>query len=250
MGRWSPGIAREFISWLKPDTGLNWLDVGCGTGALTAAICAKTDPSLVVGCDPSAAFVEHASQSINDSRATFAQGSDDNLPRHDGGFDRIVSGLVMNFLSDPRVSMRNLRSHLRPGGEIAGYVWDYADGMQFLRVFWDEVVAMDPDAKKLDEGFQFTICQPNALENLFRDSGLQDVKTGSIEIPTTFTSFSDYWRPFLGGTGTGPAPSYVASLDDDKREELRNRIERRLPLSDDGSIHLSARAWAVRGSAS
>jgi SAM-dependent methyltransferase len=221
---------------------LNWLDIGCGTGALTAAICDMADPSLVVGCDPSAAFVEHSSKSINHSRATFVQGSDDNLPRHNGGFDRIVSGLVMNFLPDPRVSLQNLRSNLQPGGEIAGYVWDYADGMQFLRVFWDEVVALDPDAKRLDEGFRFTICQPEALENLFRDSGLRDVKTGSIEIPTTFSSFSDFWQPFLGGTGTGPAPSYVVSLDDGKREELRSRLERNLPVNDDGSIPLSARA--------
>jgi hypothetical protein len=71
------------------------------------------------------------------------------------------------------------------------------------------------------------------------------VETRALEIPTDFATFDDYWTPFL--RGTGPAPSYVASLDPHQRESLRARLERRLQAGSEGRIPLRARAWAVRG---
>ena len=246
MGRWSRSVAREFVQWLDVDAGLSWLDVGCGTGALTDAICDTANPRLVVACDPSQAFVNHVNRNKADPRVSAVLAGDDCLPETSGGFDCLVSGLVINFFSDPLQSVREMCSRTRSGGVVAGYVWDYADGMQFLRFFWDEAGALDESARMLDEGTRFSICSSAALETLFGDAGLQEVTSGSIEIPTRFASFTDYWQPFLGGTG--PAPSYVASLDDDNREALRSRLEHRLSDGPGNRIHLIARAWAVRGS--
>ena len=128
---------------------------------------------------------------------------------------------------------------------MAGYVWDYASRMEFLRFFWDEAVALDPSAREMDEGVRFPVCRRDALESIFRDAGMRAVKSDAVVIPTRFESFSDYWRPFLGRTG--PAPSYVASLSEEKRNELRGRLERRLASRPEGVIDLVARAWAVRG---
>ena len=128
---------------------------------------------------------------------------------------------------------------------FAAYVWDYAEGMEFLRLFWDEAAALDPRAIALHEGRRFPLCEAPALASLFRAGALTGVETSALQIPTDFTTFDDYWLPFL--RGTGPAASYVAALDPEQRDLLRGRLERRLRADGDGRISLRARAWAVRG---
>jgi SAM-dependent methyltransferase len=243
MGRWSRALAREFLAWLKPKPSAHWLEVGCGTGALTSALCALCEPASVVACDPAAAFVAHARSGIKDARASFVTAGADDLPARDGGFDWIVSSLVLNFVPEPKRAVESMRQRLRPGGAVAACVWDYAEGVEFLRHFWDEAVASDPAAAAHDEGRRFPLCRGEVLTSLFRAAGFGGVEAGTLEIPTDFANFDDYWRPFLGGTG--PAPAYVASLDPARREALRKRLERRLGA--DGPIQLRARAWAIRG---
>lgn len=247
MGRWSSRLAEEFMRWLDPDPGLSWLDVGCGTGALVSAICQLADPSAVVACDPSEAFVDYARRRIADPRVSMVVAGTGDLPENPGGFDHVVSGLVLNFVAQPRQSVGEMLARVRPGGSVAAYVWDYAGRMEYLRVFWDEAVAMDPGALEMDEGVRFPMCRRDALESIFRDVGMREVKSDAVEIPIRFETFSGYWQPFLGGTG--PAPSYVASLSAERRAQLRGRLERRLPVGPEGVIALVGRAWAVRGKA-
>ena len=245
MGRWSRLVAIAFVEWLHPEPSANWLEVGCGTGALTSTICELGKPASVIACDPSEPFVEHARRSIPDARVSFAFAGVDALPHRAGGFDQIVSGLVLNFLPDTGAAMASLCERLGRGGVVAGYVWDYADGMELLRLFWQEAVALDPRAASLDEGRRFPLCTEAALASLFRGAGLAQVETHAVVIETHFTAFDDYWKPFL--RGTGPAPSYVASLDPPGRELLREQLRRRLQDRNESSIRLHARAWAVRG---
>ena len=216
-----------------------------GTGALTSTICELCEPASVIACDPSEPFIAHARRNLSDARASFVVAGAEALPHREGGFDTVVSGLVLNFLSDPGEAVASVRERLRPGGIIAAYVWDYAEGMELLRSFWDEAAASDPRAAALDEGRRFPLCRTRPLASLFRAGGLAQVETGSLEIPTDFATFDDYWTPFL--RGTGPAPSYVASLDPLGHELLRERLRRRLQGECNGRIQLRARAWAVRG---
>jgi hypothetical protein len=136
----------------------------------------------------------------------------------------------------------------KPGGTVALYVWDYADKMQFMRYFWDAAATLDPAAQELDEGSRFPLCQPQPLTELFKAAGLRDVEVIPIDIPTDFANFDDYWTPFLGGQGS--APGYNMSLSEDQRGALREQLRATLPIEADGSIHLIARAWAVRGTIS
>lgn len=248
MGRWSRPLARSFVEWLAPRRGAHWLEVGCGTGALTSAICALSEPASVVACDPAEPFVAHARSHVSDARASFVVAGAGALPSRDGGFDAVVSGLVLNFLPDPTLAVESMRARLRPNGVLTAYVWDYARGLELLRHFWDEAAALDARAAQLDEGARFPLCGEAALVSLFRGAGLSEVQIARLEAPTDFADFDDYWRPFLGGTG--PAPTYVGSLAAHEREALRGRLERRLVPAQDGRIHLRARAWAVRGNAS
>lgn len=247
MGRWSRRLAPRFVSWLDIQSGAHWLDVGCGTGALTSAICGYADPASVLGCDPAEPFIEYARRHSSDPRISFVVAGAGSLPDRVNGFESVTSLLALNFFPDPEAAIREMRSIAAPQGVVSACVWDYADGMEFLRRFWDAAAALDPTARTLDEGTRFPLCHVDALVGLFRAGGLVDVRCEPIEIPTEFAHFEDYWRPFLGGTG--PAPSYLASLDMDRGATLAQRLEQTLPRGPEGSITLTARAWAVRGSA-
>jgi len=247
MGRWSRLLAPRFVSWLGIPDDAHWLDVGCGTGAMTSAICAHASPASVVACDPAAPFIQFAREHFQDSRASFVVGGVDSLPGRHNGFGSVTSLLGLNFFPDAEGAVRVMRLRTHTGGVVSACVWDYIDGMQFLRYFWDAAVSIDSAAASLDEGRRFPLCRPAPLVDLFAVSGLRDVKCEAIEIPTEFTGFDDYWRPLLGATG--PAPSYVASLDEARRADLARRIEQKLPRTPAGAIALKARAWAVRGTA-
>ncbi len=245
IGRWSRLVARVFVEWLGVSPGGRWIDVGCGTGALTETILAVASPASVEGVDPSTSYVEHAKAHVVDARARFVVGDSRELPQESVSADGVVSGLVLNFIPQPVLAVTEMARVVRPGGTIAAYVWDYADRMELLRRFWDAAIALDPRAAGVDEGRRFPICRPEMLGALFRESGLTRVEARAIDVPTVFKDFDDFWAPFLGGQG--PAPTYVMSLSEDRRSRLRERIRDALPIGSDGSIALTARAWAVRG---
>lgn len=245
VGRWSRLVARAFLEWLAVPDGSDWLDVGCGTGALTQTILDHKSPRSVRGVDPSPGFVEYAKGRVTGERASFEVGDAQSLPIDVATFDAAVAGLVLNFVPQPSRAVAEMARVVRPGGVVAAYVWDYAGKTELMRYFWDAAVALDQAAYELDEGRRFPICQPEALTALFLHAGLRDVEARAIDIPTDFRDFDDYWSPFLGGQG--PAPGYAMSLSEVRRGALRDRIQSMLPIAEDGAIHLIARAWAVRG---
>jgi SAM-dependent methyltransferase len=243
VGRWSRVVAQEFLAWLGVPSGARWLDVGCGTGALSAAVAAHCAPAALAGVEPSGGFRQTAARNLRGA-ATLHAGNAAAIPVGDGSFDAVVSGLVLNFVPDPQAALAEMARVARPGGTIAAYVWDYAGGMALIREFWDAAATLDARAATLHEGVRFPLCQPQALGELFSRAGLQGVATTALEVATPFESFDDYWQPFLGGQG--PAPAYAMSLDEAARERLRERLRQRLPARPGGSIALTARAWAVQ----
>lgn len=245
VGRWSRLVAKDLLAWLEMPPNLDWLDVGCGTGALTEVILEHAKPRSVKGMDPSTGFIEHAKAHITDPRATFEVADAQSLPLDSARFGAAVAGLVLNFVPKPSLAVREMVRAVEPGGVVAAYVWDYAGKMELMRYFWDAAVELDRAAFELDEGRRFPLCQPNPLTALFTQAELRDVQVVPIDVPTRFRDFDDYWTPFLGGQA--PAPGYAMSLTEERRGALRERIRAKLPIARDGSIDLIARAWAVRG---
>jgi SAM-dependent methyltransferase len=245
VGRWSRLVAQKFVEWLAVPGDSLWLDVGCGTGALTGTILRMADPKAVIGIDSAEGYLAYAREKIRDSRASFQPGDAQALPVDSAAYDAVVSGLVINFVPNPHEAAREMRRAARPGGTVATYLWDYPGRMQFMRHFWNAVAALDPAAADLDEGRRFPLCDPSPLTDLFRGAGLTSVEVQPIDIWMEFKDFEDYWSPFLGGQG--PAAGYAMSISDEKRTELRERLRAALPFAVDGSLPLMARAWAVRG---
>ena len=245
IGRWSRLIAREFLEWLGDTPAGTCVDVGCGTGALTQIILATHDRARVHAIDASFGFLSYARADTPDARATFTVADARSLPFANAGVSAAVSALVLNFVPNPAAAVAEMTRVVRTGGRVATYLWDYADGMEMIRRFWDAVIELHPSASELDEARRFPLCNPTALVSLWTSAGLQSVESRAIEIPTRFADFDDYWTPFLGGQG--PAPTFVRQLGDTDRQALRDHLRRALPRDEDGAITLQARAWAVRG---
>jgi ubiquinone/menaquinone biosynthesis C-methylase UbiE len=241
MGRWSRLVAPLLVDFAGFDGAANILDVGSGTGALTAAIAAHDEQHTVVGIDPSAACVAFATAASSSSRVRFAVGNARRLSFGDASFDAAVSLLVFNFIPEPDLALAELRRVVRPGGIIAAAVWDYGAGMQMLRIFWDAVTALAPAAASLDER-HMPFCRAGELSALGRASGLREITERGLEAEVRFESVDDYWSPFE--LGQGPAGNYVASLSADQVEDLRIEVTRRLPPA---PFTLRARIWAMRG---
>lgn len=244
MGRWSTKVADQFLTWLDPPAAADWVDVGCGTGALSAAILRKCNPKSVTGIDPSEGFVAHAAAQQDDKRASFQTADGANLPFDQNRFDVMTSGLVLNFIPDRVAALREFQRVVKPGGTLSFYVWDYpGGGMGLIDAFWSAAAELDGSASDLDESKRFPFCTRDGLAALCGEARMQDAEITAIDETSRFASFDDFWHPFT--LGAGPAPGYCAALPDAHRDKLRERLREKLG---NGAISLPARAWAVRAS--
>jgi SAM-dependent methyltransferase len=247
VGRWSRVVAGEFLAWLEVPAGARWLDVGCGTGALSSTIVETRSPAGLLGLDASQAYVDYARAHVMGDAVAFAVSDARALGAPDDSFDAVVSGLVLNFVPEPPSAVAEMHRVARAGAVVAAYVWDYPGEMWLMRHFWEAAIELDPVARERYEGQLYSFCRPDVLESWFAGAGLDAVESRPVVVPTAFADFDDYWSPFLGGQG--PAPFYAQSLDESHLVELREAIRARLPVAADGAIPLTARAWAVRGRA-
>ena len=245
IGRWSRLVAPEFIRWINQSNNLTWLDVGCGTAALSDTILKLKDPKKIIGIDPSESHIQFAKEyfKMNDC-ASFLVSDATNLPVGDNSIDIIVSGLVLNFIGDIKKALVEFKRVCRNNGMVCAYVWDYSDKMEMMRYFWDAAVSLSEDAREKDEAVRFPICNANMLRQLFQSEGLFDIETTFIDVPTIFKDFDDFWKPFL--SGQAPAPGYCMSLSEEARQSLKNKNLNLLPVEKNGSIHLIARAIAIK----
>jgi SAM-dependent methyltransferase len=245
MGQWSRLLAPLHITFTGVKDGDRVLDVGAGTGALASTLEASMPSSQIVGIDPSAGFIAYGKKNAKSDRLRFDIGDAQLLPYPVASFDKVMAQLVMNFIPDHNKALGEMRRVTRPNGVVSSCVWDYNAGMEMLRFFWDEVIALDPAMDKKDER-HMKLSREGQLGDLWRNAGLINVQEKPLVITQAFASFDDYWGPFLKGAGPGGA--YVVSLTHDRRSDLEARLRKRLLGNrEDGPFMLKARAWCVRG---
>ena len=244
MGRWSRLLAGQFLDWLDVPAGATWLDLCCGTGILSQAIAERCRPAHVVGMDRAAALIDFARLYRARPEIEYQVADAIALPAADRSFDACVCGLGLNFIADSAKALGEMHRVTRPGGMIAGYVWEYSSQTRFLREFWDAAIAVDPEAAQHDQGRRFPICTSEGLRAAFTEAGLEGVAGRPLDIVTRFENFDDYWSPFLLGQGSGP--TYLAARDERTRCAIRERLRAALPVNPNGSIVLDARALAIR----
>ena len=242
IGRYGAELARGLIELAEIAPGARVLDVGCGTGLLTDALAAVVGSPNVAAVDPSEPFAESCLARV--AGADVRVGRAEDLPFHDASFDAVLSQLVVNFLTDPAAGVTEMRRVTRPGGVVAGCVWDYAGEMTLLRAFWDAVRTVDPASARLDEGVTMPHCGRDDLARLWAAAGLRDIRPAVLMPSVRYSDFDDVWQPFLAGVA--PSGAYTVELNDARRTALRDEFFRRLG-SPTGPVTLTARAWAVVG---
>ena len=246
MGRWSRQIAPLFIEFAGiADTG-RVLDIGSGTGSLAVEVARRKMEVHVTGIDPSPEYVAYAaSTNPFPDRVAFLTDDAQHMHFENATFASSVSLLVFNFIPDAAKALREARRATKSNGRVAAAVWDYGGRMRMLREFWDAATEIDPGAKKLDEK-NMPLCRSGNLSHLWTQGGLEHVHEEPLEAETKFSSFQDYWEPFL--LGQGPAGAYARTLDRDRLQALRVAVRRRVARSsEDEAFTLPARVWAVRG---
>lgn len=242
MARWSRAVGAIFLDWVAPPARARWLDVGCGTGVFTELVLDTCAPATIAAVDPSTAQIELARHKPVAQWVDFRVADAQQLPFADACFDVVASALVINFIPDRARAIAEMRRVGRPGGIVAGYVWDFMGGRGPMAPINTALrrTGMTPPPVEGRE-----VSRLDALSALFSGSGLQDLATRTIEVSMTFPDFDDCWVSLT--PGYSPVGKLIAALPDAEREKLMETVRAGLPTGPDGSITFSARANAIMG---
>ena len=247
MGRWSRRLAPLFIDFAGIKEGGHVLDVGCGTGSLAFALSQNRNVKSISAIDFSPIYIEHAQQRTNDPRIQFQVGDACALPFEDASFDHTASLLVLAFIPEVDVAVREMRRVTRPGGIVAASMWDTRGGLTIGRMFWDTAAMLDPSAvERRSKVYTRPMARPGDLARAWQAAGFHDVVDGMITIRMDFACFEDFWSPMEGTDG--PYAEYVGTLPIEGKNKLRDAL--RLAYIDgepDGARSYTATAWAVKG---
>lgn len=241
MGRWSALVARPFLDWLALPAGLAWLDDGCGDGSFTRALVEHQRPATVVGIDPAPAQLNYARQRVADASVRFLEGDAQSLPLADASVDAAVMALVLFFVPDPLIGVREMVRVATTGATIAAYQWDLAGGGFPLQPIIDAVHAEGYESQRPPSAWAAAL---EASEDLWRSAGLVDVQTRQFEVCRPFDSFDDFWNTAYGSPRLR---DLFASLSQPVLQRVYEDTRRRTAAADDGPLVIKARANAVKG---
>jgi SAM-dependent methyltransferase len=236
MGRFSEPLGELFIEQAGLPRDPHVLDVGCGPGALAARLVQLYGVRSVAAIDPSVSFVDATRERI--PGLDVREGVAEALPYDDDSFDAALAQLVVHFMSDPAAGLREMSRVTRPGGVVAACVWDHAGGGSPLSLVWDAARDLDPAAPHEAD---LPGTHHGQLAEIAAAAGLGDITSSALTVGVPFTSYDEWWAPYL--LGVGPLGAYVATLDDDHRRRLFERCTELLP---DPPFELEAVAWSVR----
>ncbi len=240
MGRYSVGLAEQFCDAAGVEHGHTAIDVGCGPGALTGVLGARLGADAVCACDPSPPFRDECA--ARNPGVVVKLGRAESIPFEADSVDHAMAQLVLHFVSEPEHAALEMARVVRPGGSVSACVWDFADGMEMLRSFWDAALAIDPAAP--DEARTMGFGRPGEIAELFATVDIHDIEESTLGVASTYTSFDELWDGFLAGVG--PAGAYCVALSDDNRSRLRTELFARMG-SPTGALTLGAVARCAVG---
>ena len=247
MGRWSRRLAPLLIDFVGLADGDKVLDVGCGNGSLTFALCENAGLGQIAAIDFSPIFVAEATRRNVDPRVTIRQADACDLPFPDATFDRAMALLVLHFVPEAGKAIAEMRRVVRSGGVVGAAVWDHFGGMPGMRMMVDTVAAMSEQGRRLRDGYCFQpMMQPGEMKRAFVEQGLLEVEEIQLLIRMEYRNFADYWAPIAAGEG--PLGKFAASLDAAEKLRIgaavRDAYQAGRP---DGPRSFANIAWACRG---
>jgi ubiquinone/menaquinone biosynthesis C-methylase UbiE len=241
MGRWSQVAGAQFLDWLDAPKGLRWIDVGCGNGAFTEVLIAKTAPSAVTGIDPSPGQIDYAQKRPTTKLAQFRVGDAQALPFDDASFDAASMALAITFIPDPLKAAREIARVVKPGGIAATYMWDFDGGFP-LEPLFRAMKSLDmPVQPRPSE----TASRESEMRAIWEKAGMQSVMTNVIRIRVAYSNLNDFWDSNTLPVGT--SGKAIQELSPEAKDQLKARLREILPIAADGRIAYDAFANAVKG---
>jgi SAM-dependent methyltransferase len=241
MGTWSRFAGQVFLDWLKPASGLQWIDIGCGNGAFTELLAERCAPAGIEGIDPSEAQLAFARTRHTAGIAQFRQGDAMALPFADNSFDAASMALVIFFVPDPATGVAEMARVVRAGGLVASYAWDIEGGGFPAEPVLAELRAM---GLPLIRPPSFAASRMENLRGLWTGVGLDRIETREIAVQRTFADFDDFWNTMLLGASI---KATVATMTPDQIERLKINVRTQLAADHGGPITTGARANAIKG---
>jgi SAM-dependent methyltransferase len=232
MGRFSIPLAPVFADFAGVEPGQRVLDVGAGTGALTAELVRRG--ASAAAADPSPPFV--ASLRSRFPGVEVQESPAESLPWPDESFDAALAQLVVTFMRDAPAGVAEMRRVAQPGGVVAVCMWD-RDGMEMLGAVHRTQRAIDPSRPTPEQLTKYRTREE--IEGLMGDGAEVEL----LEVDAGYTGFDELWESIANGAG--PAGNWAKTLDAGQREEARAELYRQVG-EPEGPFTLRGRAWAAR----
>ena len=243
MGRWTRLVGEVFLDWLDVPKGLRWLDVGCGNGAFIEELIARCALATVMAIDPSNDQLAYARTRPGVKAAKFRVGDAQKLPFGDDSFDIAIMALVISFLPEPDKAAAEMTRVVRPGGWVATYMWDIPGGGATLDPIYIALESMGMTTSVRPPNP--TVSRRQAMDELWKNAGLESVDTRVIRIPVAYSDFDDFWDS--NTVPVGQQGKLIENMSMSAREQLRARLREHLPFTSDGRIAYESFANAVKG---
>lgn len=244
MGRWTRAAGSAFLEWLAPPAGASWLDVGCGTGAFTELVIDNCAPASVVAVDPAETQLDRAREKAVAQRVAFRVADAQNLPMADDAFDVVVAALVINFIPDRPKGISEMRRVCRPGGVVAGYVWDFVNDGQPARPIRQGLRAIGIEPEPVPGQAESDLA---SLQELFAGAGLENIAVQSTDLALSYSDFDNFWEMMT--IRRTPAVKTILALPEADRARLIDAVRAELPPAEDGSVVCGACINAIKASA-
>ena len=198
----------------------------------------------------SLAYVQYATEQNSDKPIQFSVGDVCALPFPDASFDRVLSLLVLHFVPKADQAIPEMRRVARPSATVAAAVWDARGGFVANRIFFDTAATLDPRGnERRARNYTRPMTRPGELFTAWHVAGFTELRQAMLSIRMEFSSFEDYWAPYVGKDG--PGAEYVATLSPAQQEHLRGMVRNAYNDGEpDGPRSYAAIAWAVVGIAS
>jgi ubiquinone/menaquinone biosynthesis C-methylase UbiE len=241
MGQWSRAVCSRFLEWISAPSGLNWLDVGCGTGILAALILEHCMPAAVFGIDPQRAQIEHARRQTFAPRLTLRVAHAEALPFSAGAFDVVASALALNFIADRPRALAEMQRVAQRNAMVAAFVWDFEGECS---PSWPLRVTMRSIGAEVPEIPGTRASSLIELTKLFEQAGFEEISTRTIEVELGYRDFDAFW--VAQTPSYSPTTGVIAAMSDGEREELMVRVRATLPRAPDGRIEYRVTANAVK----
>ncbi len=192
------------------------LDLGCGTGKITAELANLSPEGHVVGIDPSTEMISRASERCGDMKNITFHTIPAQAMTFTDAFDLVYSNLALQWIKERHKAAGLIYQSLKPGGKIAFQI----PGKNFCPLLFDCIyyaineLGIEKRYRKINETWYLP--GKDTYEIFLRIMGFTNVRVNFNEYSLYFQNsgeVADWWSPAL--------MPFLEPLDENSRDRFR-----------------------------